>query len=74
MGGEGGGDINNSGYKCKCSLHNASRSPNIPHFAGTNLVALHIRNGPRFSHHKAKVLAVGPREFFLGVKSVKMTF
>ena len=51
---------------CKCSLHNASRSPNIPHFAGTNLVALPFRIGPKFSHHKARVLA--------GVKSAKTTF
>ena len=59
---------------CKCRLHNALRSPNIPHSAGTNLVALHVSGGPKFSHHKARVLAVGPREFWLGVKLIKMTF
>ena len=57
---------------CKCSLHNALSSPNIPHFAGINLVALHIPAGPKFNHHKARVPAAGPQE--LGVKLVKMTF
>ena len=59
---------------CKRSLHNALRTPNIPYFAGTNLVPLHVPVGPKFSHHKARVLAVGPQEFWLGVKLVKMTF
>ena len=59
---------------CKRSLHNALRTPNIPYFAGTNLVPLHIPVGPNFSHHKARVLAVGRQEFWLGVKLVKMTF
>ena len=58
---------------CKHSLHKALRTPNIPYFAGTNLVPLHIPVGPKFSHHKARVLAVGPQEFWLGVKLVKMT-
>ena len=59
---------------CKCRLHNALRSPNIPHSTGTNLVAPHVFRGPKFSHHKARVLAVGPQEFWLGVKFVKMAF
>ena len=59
---------------CKRSLHNASRTPNIPYFAGTNLVPLHIPVDPKFSHHKARVLAVRPQEFWLGVKLVTMTF
>ena len=59
---------------CKRSLHNALRTPNIPHFAGTNLVPLHIPVGPKFSHLKARVLAVGSQEFWLGVKLVKMSF
>ena len=58
---------------CKRSLHKALRTPNIPYFAGTNLVPLRIPVGPKFSHHKARVLAVGPQEFWLGVKLVKMT-
>ena len=58
---------------CKRSLHKALRTPNIPYFAGTSLVPLHIPVGPKFSHHKARVLAVGPQEFWLGVKLVKMT-
>ena len=59
--------------RCNCSVHNALRSPNIPHFAGTNLVALHIRVSPKFSHHKARVLVMGPQEFWVGVKLIKMT-
>ena len=58
---------------CKRSLHKALRTPNIPYFAGTNLVPLHILVGPKFSHHKARVLAVGPQGIWLGVKLVKMT-
>ena len=58
---------------CKRSLHNALRTPNIPYFANRNLVPLHIPVGPKFSHHKARVLDVGPQEFLLGVKLVKMT-
>ena len=57
---------------CKCSLHNALRLPNIPHSAGTNLVALHIVVGPKSNPHKARVLAVGPQELWLVVKLVKM--
>ena len=59
---------------CKRSLQNALRTPYIPYFASTNLVPLHIPVGPKFSHHKARVLAVVPQEFWLGVRLVKMTF
>ena len=59
---------------CKRSLHNALRTPTIPYFATTNLLALHIPVGPKFSHHKARMLAVGPQEFWLGVKLLEMTF
>ena len=58
---------------CKRSLHNALRTANIPYFTGTNLVAVHIPVGPKFSHHKARMLAVGPQEFWLGVQLLKMT-
>ena len=58
---------------CKRSLHNSLRTPNIFYFVGTNLVPLHIPVGPNFSHHKARVLAVGPQEFWPGVKMAKMT-
>ena len=59
---------------CKCSLHGALSTPNVPYFAGTNLVPLHIPGGPKFRLQKARVLAVGPQEFWLGVKLVKMNF
>ena len=54
---------------CKHSLHKALRTPNIPYFAGTNLVPLHIPLGPKFSHHKAGVLDVGPQPF-LGIVAI----
>ena len=60
--------------RCKCSLHNALRSPNVPQFVGINWVALHVSGGPKFRHQKVRVLAVGPQEFWLGVNLVKMTF
>ena len=57
----------------KRSIHNALRTPNIPYFAGTNLVPLNVPVSPKFSHQKARVLAVGPQQFWLGVKLVRMT-
>ena len=39
--------------------------PGIPLFLGAHLVAI-FQVGPKFSHHKARVLAVGSKSFGLG--------
>ena len=51
---------------CRCRLHNALRSPNIPHFGRTNLVALHIPVGPKFGHHQRGCWLWGPKSFGSG--------
>ena len=51
---------------CKCSLHNALRYPNIPRFASTNLVALHIHPCQPKVTTKRGCWPWGPKSFGLG--------